>query len=198
MRRLLRARAMRARHIAATCIACFPLLTGCYRSAKLAPESIASIDHVGEARLVVRGTDGSRRVFQSYDTVEVEAAIDGGQRRIRGPLYEFTRPVVAQAQPGGLVVRDLYTDRGFQNARAVTVWDQAPERPWIIAAATVAAMLLGGALGYAAAGECHSDADMGCYDNAIYTGIGTLVGAGVGLGVSIPLTGSLHPTPSAE
>jgi len=127
-------------------------------------------------------------VFSGYDTVVVEARGGGGQ--------EFERPVRAEQQPGVLVVTDLHTRRGFvlEEVKSVTVWEDAPERLWIIAAASVGAMLLGGFVGAQAAGECYE----ACYGNAFAGVAGAVIGAGVGLGVSIPLTGSFGSSSKVE
>lgn len=164
------------------CAGCIALLSGCYRSASLAPGDMARLEPAGDTQLVVQGTDGSRRTFRDYDTVEVTAP--------GADSWEFTKPVSAQQQSGSLVVTDRHTQHVFHltEVESVTVSKSAPERPWIIAAATVGAMLLGGFVGSELAGECH---DLGCYGNALLGLTGGAVGAGLGLGISIPMTGVL-------
>ncbi len=150
-------------------------------------EDVTQIVPEGEETLVVQGADGSQRVYGGYDTVEVEAQGDS--------RYEFEKPVSAHREPGVLSVDDQYSSRSFrlEEVEAVRVWDYAPERPWIIAGATVGATILGSFVFYQLPGECHPDEEMGCLGNGLFAMLGAGVGFGVGLGVSIPLSGTLHP-----
>jgi hypothetical protein len=166
-------------------------LAGCYRSRDLSVHELTRIEPRGERGLTVHRAGTQPLIFDSYDTVKIETPDDTG--------YAFERPVSARLEPGLLVVKDAHAERRFalEEVEAIEVSEHAPDRPWIIAGATVGAMVLGGALGYASV-SCGEGEDFCGLGRGAAMLVGMTLGTGLGLGISIPVTSGLGSDPSSR
>jgi hypothetical protein len=165
-------------------VCCFSTLGGCYRSAELPLADARYISPHGATGLRLERSAGKPVTFDDYDTLAVETADDTG--------YEFENPVHARFEERFLVVTDHNVERRFHldEVEEIVVWQEAPERPWIIAGVSALAMLGGGLVGYAVT-TCQGEF---CGLQAAAGGLfGATVGLGLGLGISIPLSAHLSP-----
>jgi len=161
-------------------------LGACYRSVEVRAAELPLVTDPG--RTALRG----RLIVDHYDTVIVVSKdeVRRGDLEIEGP--------VQSAIVGDYLT--LKSDRVKWALREnevdhIELVEAAPDRPWIILGASVAAAVVGGVVGYHAAGKCDYHSDLGCLANGISAAGGASIGLGLGLGLSIPLTSQLGHQP---
>jgi hypothetical protein len=115
-------------------------VSGCYRSAELELPHMQRIEPADEG-LRVHYANRKPILFEEYDLVRIETRSASG-----GATDEFAAPMTALVEPKGLRVADSASEKryAFTDVEAMTVVEHAPERPWIIVAATIGTGILGG------------------------------------------------------
>lgn len=133
-----------------------------------------------------RRLHGERVAYPRYETLEVED--------VGGLDLEFRNPTGVRRGPGTLTVFDEREQLSYACAdvEALTVWDDAPDRPWIVAA-TAGAMLLGGVIGARPWEPCPEGSDFCGVGRGAAALAGITIGLGLGLAISIPATAPLQP-----
>ena len=166
---------------------------GCYRTTSVDVAEVERIEPLADEKLAVRYTDGTSQTFAA-DRARVELRT--------GTETAFDAPLSASVNGEQLRVSDANSEQSYalREVDEFELESDAPERPWVIAAATLGAGLLGAAIG---AGTQSCNDEWGCTGPAVAGFGGFLIGVPVGLTLSIPLSASLSPereprTPSVD
>src|SRR5690349_9171633 len=131
-------------------------LAGCYRSAHVSLDEARSLGSDGDSSLVVEREGGGSERFPEFDelTVEVER---------EGVSTELTLKTPLAARLDAKTLRLVTPEQSYELMRhdvpSVTLQQYAPGRPYIIAGASLGAMLLGFVVG-ASTVSCAPDEDL--------------------------------------
>jgi hypothetical protein len=144
---------------------------------------IERIEPRPDENLALHYTDGSTKTYAA-DRARVELRT--------GAETEFESPFSATVSGDQLRFSNTNGERSYplRELDELELESDAPDRPWVIAAATLGAGLLGAAIG---AGTQSCNDEWGCTGPAVAGFGGFLIGVPVGLTLSIPLSASLSP-----
>lgn len=161
---------------------------GCYRTTSVDVTEVERIEPLADEKLAVRYTDGTSKTFAA-DRARIELCT--------GAETELELPLSASVSQEQLRISDAYSEQSYalREIDELELESDAPDRPWVIAAATLGAGLMGAAIG---AGTQSCNDEWGCTGPAVAGFGGFLIGIPVGLAVSIPLSASLSPERKLE
>jgi hypothetical protein len=157
--------------------------TGCYRTTSVEVAELDRLEPLPDDKLSVRYADGTTETYAA-DRARVELR--------SGEQSEFESPLGAHIDHDRLRLVDANGEQHYalRDVEELELEADAPDRPWVIAAFTLGAGLLGGAIG---AGTQSCNDEWGCTGPAVAGFGGFLIGVPVGLALSIPLSASLTP-----
>ncbi len=175
---------MSARFLALACA----LISGCYRSADVELDGLTSLDSFPPRHVRAHYDDGVRVQYDDVRALEVEREAGDG-------TLEYGANVHARVEGDSLVfVEDGRVERVPRaEIERVTVYGDAQRRSGPIIGGLIFGTVAGALVGALAPGECvrgqSEDPDsMGCYITPFSALGGALLGAGVSLAFTIPLT----------
>jgi hypothetical protein len=155
----------------------------CYRTTSVDVAEVEHIEPLSDEKLAIRYTDGTTKTYAA-DRAHVELRTGGKS--------EFEAPLSATVRADHMRISDANDEQSYllREIEELELEADAPDRPWVIAAATLGTAAIGAAVG---AGTQSCNDEWGCMGPAVAGFGGFLIGIPVGLALSIPLSATLTP-----